>query len=66
MVMINTNKASLITLAVQGEIAKDLLRTGRHVFMEKPMAVSVSQAEAIVEASKAPEATIPGRDQFSP
>ena len=26
---------------VQGEIAKDLLRTGRPVFMEKPMAVSV-------------------------
>ena len=39
--------------AVQGEIAKDLLRTGRPVFMEKPMAVSVRQAEAIVEAAGA-------------
>ena len=44
--------------AVQGEIAKDLLRTGRPVFMEKPMAVSVGQAEAIVEASKAPGARL--------
>ncbi len=38
--------------ALQGEIAKDLLRAGKHVFMEKPMAVSVEQAQAIVDASK--------------
>lgn len=38
--------------AVQGEIARDLLATGRPVFMEKPMAVSVAQAEAIVAASQ--------------
>jgi len=38
--------------ALQGEIAKDLLRAGKHVFMEKPMAVSIEQAEAIVAASK--------------
>ena len=44
--------------AVQGEIAKDLLRTGRPVFMEKPMAVSSEQAEAIVEASEAPGARL--------
>lgn len=32
---------------VQGNIAADLLRAGKHVFMEKPMAVSVRQAETI-------------------
>ncbi|MEM2885792.1 MAG: Gfo/Idh/MocA family oxidoreductase [Thermoproteota archaeon] len=36
----------------QGEIARDLLEAGKHVFMEKPMAVSVVQAEKILEASK--------------
>ena len=36
--------------AVQGEIAIDLLRAGKDVFVEKPMAVSVSQAERILEA----------------
>ena len=38
--------------ALQGEIAKDLLLAGKHVFMEKPMAVSIAQAEAIVNASR--------------
>jgi predicted dehydrogenase len=38
--------------ALQGEIAKDLLRAGKQVFMEKPMAVSVEQAESIVAAGK--------------
>jgi len=37
----------------QGEIARDLVRAGKHVFMEKPMAVSVAQAEAMLEASRA-------------
>ena len=39
--------------ALQGEIAKDLLQAGKHVFMEKPMAVSVDQAQKMVDASKA-------------
>lgn len=36
----------------QGEIAADLLRAGKHVFMEKPMAVSVAQAERMLQASR--------------
>ena len=44
--------------AAQGEIAGDLLRTGRPVFMEKPMAVSVIQAEAILDAAKTPGARL--------
>ena len=37
--------------AVQGDIARDALLAGKDVFMEKPMAISVAQADAIVEAS---------------
>src|SRR5690348_8944540 len=33
--------------SLQGEMARDLLRAGKHVFMEKPMATTVAQAEAI-------------------
>ncbi|HEY0790860.1 MAG TPA: Gfo/Idh/MocA family oxidoreductase [Chthoniobacterales bacterium] len=36
----------------QGEIAADLLRAGKHVFMEKPMAVSQRQAERMLGASR--------------
>ncbi len=36
----------------QGEIAADLLLAGKNVFMEKPMAVSVKQAEKILQAEE--------------
>ncbi len=38
--------------AVQGDIAADALRAGKPVFMEKPMAISVAQGEAIVAAER--------------
>lgn len=38
--------------AVQGEIAREALQAGKDVFMEKPMAVSVAQADAILESAK--------------
>ncbi len=38
--------------AGQGEIARELLLAGKDVFMEKPMAVSVAQAQAILAAEK--------------
>lgn len=44
--------------AVQGEIARDLLRTGRPVFMEKPMAISLVQARGILEAASTPGARL--------
>ncbi len=44
--------------AVQGDIARDLLKTGRPVFMEKPMAVSVAQAQAMLEAAQTPGARL--------
>ena len=39
--------------AEQADIAGDLLRAGKHVFMEKPMAVSAAQAEEMLEAAGA-------------
>jgi predicted dehydrogenase len=38
--------------AVQGEIARDCLAAGKHVFMEKPMAVSVAQADRLLAAER--------------
>ena len=38
--------------SMQGQIAKDLLSAGKHVFMEKPMAVSVQQAEEMVNVAE--------------
>lgn len=38
--------------ALQGRIAEDLLRAGKHVFMEKPMAISLARAEAILAAAR--------------
>ncbi len=35
--------------SLQGKIAEDLLRAGKHVFMEKPMAVSMRRAESMLE-----------------
>jgi predicted dehydrogenase len=40
-------------LELQGKVAEDLLRAGKHVFMEKPMAVSTKRAESMVAAVKA-------------
>jgi predicted dehydrogenase len=38
--------------SAQGEIAIDMLKAGKDVLMEKPMAVSVEQAERILEAER--------------
>jgi len=39
--------------AVQGELAREALLAGKDVFMEKPMAVSLAQADTILEAERA-------------
>ena len=36
---------------VQGDIARDALLAGKHVFMEKPMAISLTQADALLAAA---------------
>jgi len=38
--------------SLQSRIAEDLLRAGKQVFMEKPMAVSAARAEAILAAER--------------
>jgi predicted dehydrogenase len=37
---------------LQGQIARDLLRRGKHVLMEKPMATAAAQAEEILAAER--------------
>lgn len=37
---------------VQGCIARDMLKAGKHVFVEKPMAVTSEQGEEIISASR--------------
>jgi predicted dehydrogenase len=37
---------------IQGQIARDALLAGKHVFMEKPMAISLEQADAILDAAR--------------
>ncbi|HHX64877.1 MAG TPA: Gfo/Idh/MocA family oxidoreductase, partial [Chloroflexi bacterium] len=44
--------------SLQGDIALDLLRAGKHVFMEKPMAVSVKQAQELVDAAESAGVTL--------
>ena len=39
--------------SLQNQIAEDLLRRGKTVFMEKPMATTLARAEAILDAEKA-------------
>jgi predicted dehydrogenase len=43
---------------LQGRIAEDLVRAGKHVFMEKPMAVSVARAQSMVDSVKAGSARL--------
>jgi predicted dehydrogenase len=44
--------------ALQGRIAEDLIRAGKHVFMEKPMAVSLARAQEMVDAVEAGDARL--------
>jgi predicted dehydrogenase len=44
--------------ALQGKIAEDLIRAGKHVFMEKPMAVSAARARSMVAAVEAGKARL--------
>jgi predicted dehydrogenase len=43
---------------LQGRIAEDLLRAGKHVFMEKPMAVSTARAESMVNTVRQAKARL--------
>jgi predicted dehydrogenase len=44
--------------ALQGKIAEDLVRAGKHVFMEKPMAVSIVRGQSIVNTVKKSKARL--------
>jgi len=43
---------------LQGQIARDCLAAGKHVFMEKPMAISLAQAEGMLAAAEAGRARL--------
>jgi predicted dehydrogenase len=43
---------------MQGRIAEDLIRAGKHVFMEKPMAVTIKRAESMVDAVRSGKARL--------
>src|SRR6202034_351865 len=44
--------------SLQGKIAEDLLRAGKHVFMEKPMAVSLRRAESMLNVVRSDKARL--------
>src|SRR5262245_36471262 len=44
--------------ALQGQVARDCLAAGKHVFMEKPMAISLAQADTILTAAQSGRARL--------
>ncbi len=44
--------------SLQSDIAEDLLKAGKHVLLEKPMAISIQQADRLVRASRDSEARL--------
>jgi len=43
---------AILHFTTNGPVAKDLLNAGKHVFLEKPMACSLKEAEEMVEAAE--------------
>jgi UDP-N-acetyl-2-amino-2-deoxyglucuronate dehydrogenase len=54
--MLNAEKPDLVSIATgsgsHGKIALDCIEAGVHVILEKPIALSMKEADAIVEASE--------------